>query len=359
MDREEQRRRHRPPASEPRPRPDRRRSDRSGSKGSRPGSQGQDQRRSQSRTRRPGTSESPARRTAPPAAGRRTQESPRRRKQPERRTQNKRTPPAALPRRQLILKLVTMLAVVLALVLGMTIFFRVQNLRVTGNSKYDANRVIASSGLEEGASLLTLNKSKAAGQILNDLPYVSEVQVGIKLPNTVTIDIVELDITYAVEGPDGTWWLMDARGKLLEQVSGEEAGKHTRIVGIQAVSPAVGATLQVTQEDQKDTDEQKSADVANTIGFAQDRMEAAISVLKALEESDRMGKATKVDVSSLYDLQVWYGEKYQVLLSGPTELGYKVRYMVQAVDRLEADGYRGGTLDLSIKEAGKATFTPW
>lgn len=265
----------------------------------------------------------------------------------------------ALPRRQFLLKLITMVAVVLALVFGMTIFFRVQNLRVTGNKKYDAKQVLASSGLEEGESLLALNKSKAAGQILEALPYVSEVQVGIKLPNTVTIDIVELEITYAVEGPNETWWLMDARGKLLEEVSKEEAMKHTHVVGIQAEKPVAGATLQVTQKDQEDTKEQNSADIANTVGFAQNRMEAAISILKALEESDRTGKATKVDVSSLYDLQIWYGEKYQILLSGATDLEYKIRYMVQAVDRLEADGYRGGTLDLSIKEAGKATFTPW
>ncbi len=264
-----------------------------------------------------------------------------------------------MPRRQLILKLITMTAVVLALVLGMSIFFRAQNLRVTGNKKYEAKQVLASSGLEEGESLLTLNKSRAAGRILDALPYVSNVQVGIKLPNTVTIDIVELEITYAVEGPSDTWWLMDARGKLLEEVTRDEAMKHTHVVGIQAENPVAGSALQVTQKDQEDTEEQNSADIANTVGFAQERMEAAIAVLQALEESDRTGKATKVDVSSLYDLQVWCDDKYQILLSGPTELGYKVRYMVQAVDRLEADGYRGGTLDLSFKEAGKATFTPW
>ncbi len=44
-----------------------------------------------------------------------------------------------------------------------------------------------------------------------------------------------------------------------------------------------------------------------------------------------MGDVTTVDVSSLYDIQLWYGKQYQILLGGATELTYKIRYMTQAV----------------------------
>ena len=127
----------------------------------------------------------------------------------KRREETRRTPPKALPRRKLLWKLLTTAAVVVALLVGLTIFFKVQNVVVTGNGKYTAETVIAASGIETGENLLTFGKSRAAGRILAELPYVDQVQIGIKLPNTVNIDIVELEVSYAIRSTEGGWWLMD------------------------------------------------------------------------------------------------------------------------------------------------------
>ena len=88
-----------------------------------------------------------------------------------------------------------------------------------------------------------------------------------------------------------------------------------------------------------------------------DRAQAALEILKALEETDHMGDVTTVDVSSLYDIQLWYGQQYQILLGGPAELSYKIRYMTQAVASLP--DYQSGVLDLTFQEDRKAVFTPW
>ena len=64
-----------------------------------------------------------------------------------------------------------------------------------------------------------------------------------------------------------------------------------------------------------------------------------------------------MDVSELYDIQLWYGQQYQVLLGGPTELPYKIQYMTQAVEKL-AD-YQSGVLDLTFQEEKTARFIPW
>ncbi len=140
---------------------------------------------------------------------RRQAEQRKRAEEKKRRAENRRTPPKALPRRKLLWKLLTTAAVAAALVLGLTIFFKVQNVNVTGNEKYTAETIFAASGIEKGENLLTFGKSRAAGRILAELPYVSQVQIGIKLPNTVNIDIVELEVSYAVRASDGAWWLMD------------------------------------------------------------------------------------------------------------------------------------------------------
>lgn len=161
----------------------------------------------------------------------------------KRREETRRTPPKALPRRKLLWKLLTTAAVVVALLVGLTIFFKVQNVVVTGNGKYTAETVIAASGIETGENLLTFGKSRAAGRILAELPYVDQVQIGIKLPNTVNIDIVELEVSYAIRSTEGGWWLMDCGGKLLEPVEESEAAKHTQVLGICAEHPSPGGSL--------------------------------------------------------------------------------------------------------------------
>lgn len=282
------------------------------------------------------------------------------RKQPKRRPEGRRVPPKPLPRRKLILNLVTIGAVVLAVFLGITVFFKVQTFHVTGNSKYTSEEIIIASGIQKGENLLAFGESEAAGSILAQLPYVDQIQVGIKLPGTVNIDIVELEVSYGVQTADGTWWLMDAGGKMLEAISAEEAQKHTCVIGVHAASPVPGGEFLVEEpQSPEDPDAETAPTEPLILGTMAQRAEAVLEILRTLEAYDRTAQVTLVDVTELYDIQVWYGEKYQVLLAGPTELAYKIRYMTEAVASLEADGYRGGVLDLSFQEPGKASFSPW
>lgn len=308
------------------------------------------------------------------------------------RQQTQRAPAKPLSRRKLVIKLVTALAVVLALTLGMTIFFKVGEIQVTGNERYTAQEIIAASGIEEGENLLTFGRPSAAGRILAELPYVGDVQIGIKLPDTVNIDIVELSAAYAIQDTTGQWWLMDSTGKLLQKTDEAGLSGRIRIVGIEARGAAVGQHLAVEQEEKlpEPTEEQPTTGEteptgeettggepteaettgqtepardedtgASVLGTPQERADAALQIMAAIAANDRSGDITVVDVTSLYDLQVHYGDDFQVLLSGPTDLGYKVRYMVQAIEKLMGEGYRGGVLDLSFRQEGKAIFTPW
>lgn len=255
--------------------------------------------------------------------------------------------------RAFFLKLLATLAVAAAMTLGATIFFKVQNVCISGNQKYSAETILEASGIEKGENLLTFGKARAVGKILAELPYIKQVQIGIKLPDTVNIDIVELQVAYEVQAEDGTWWLMDAQGKLLEPVEQAEAQERTRVLGIQARGPSAGVTISPAQEPEPDA----SAPTQAQTGSPSEKTTAALEILQALETSGHMGDVTKVDVSSLYDIQLWYGTKYQIMLGGPTELTYKIQYMTAAIAQLP--DYQSGILDLSFQEDKVGNFIPW
>ena len=105
------------------------------------------------------------------------------------------TQPRPFNRRQLLLQLSTVAAVVLALLFGMAIFFKVDEskIMVSGVNKYTEMQIREASGIRDGENLLLLSDAKVSASIISQLPYVKSVRVGIKLPDTVQIEIVELE----------------------------------------------------------------------------------------------------------------------------------------------------------------------
>lgn len=251
------------------------------------------------------------------------------------------TPPKQFNRNRFLLHLITLVAVVLALTFVFSIFFKVKHVTVSGNVKYDAWTVREASGIKEGEGLLSFGGAKAAGKIRAALPYVKEVQVGIKLPDTVKIEIVESSVAYAIAASDGTWWLISAEGKVLEQTDEAGAGKVTKIEGLLLATP-VGATAQAYEA----VGQNAFGDTIPVSATGRERMETLKQILQSLEKNGVMGTVTTVDVTQPTDLQMWFGEKYRINLGDGSRIPYKIECM-QAVFEQE-EFLEAGVIDVSF-----------
>ena len=243
--------------------------------------------------------------------------------------------------------MLTVLAVVLALVLGLSVFFKVKVITVSGAEVYGAWTVREASGISEGDNLLTFGRARAAGKITAKLPYVKSARIGIKLPDTVNIEIVEEDVVYAIKSSDGIWWLMNSEGKVVEQSTGSSAKSYTQVLGVTLSAPVVGETGIATEATPSETDESGETTPVTVTGAQ--RFFAALEILKALEENDIVGQAASVDVTRLNDIILWYGTQYQVNLGDNTNLAYKIACMNDVI--LQLSDYQTGILDVS--------FTTW
>lgn len=263
------------------------------------------------------------------------------------------TPGKAFNRMQLLLRLVTVVAVVLALMFCLSIFFKVASddengakITVSGNVRYDAWSVKEASGIDGGEYLLSLNKGRIAKRIMTELPYVDSVRIGISLPDTVHIYITEIDVVYSIEATDGTWWLMSASGQIVAQCQAAEAQDYTEVVGVKINPPSLGAQAVAAEQELATGFEGQTVPV--TV-YEREKLEAAYSILSCLEDEGLMGKVTQVDVSNLYDLQMWHGTRFQMLLGDAGKMSVKVNALAQALDQLNE--YNRGVLD--------ASFTHW
>lgn len=262
------------------------------------------------------------------------------------------TQPEVLDRRKLVMQLLIVTAIVLALVMGMSVFFKVENIMVSGAHVYSEWKVVEASGLEKGDYLLTFSIPKACGKIIAELPYVDNVRIGIKLPDTVNIVIDELDVTYAIQAIDSSWWLISSEGKVIDQTDGGAAAGYTRIEGVYLDSPVLGE-MGVAFERPAEVTSESSEETGEIVGTEPviitnaERFQAALQILQALEANDIVGQAASLSVEDMYDIQLWYGAQYQVLLGDATNLEYKIACMYSAInDPQMSTGY--GVLDISF-----------
>ncbi len=116
-----------------------------------------------------------------------------------------------------------------AVVLSVTAGFRVEEVEVAGRSQTDPKDILAAAGLKRGDPILEFSP-QAARQRIESLPWVASAAVERRLPDTVTITIVE-------RRPIALWQhneriaLIDAQGANLGPVAIESAPNLPLVVG--------------------------------------------------------------------------------------------------------------------------------
>lgn len=246
-----------------------------------------------------------------------------------------------------LIRIATVMAVVLAVVFGMSIFFKAEKIEVAGAEKYTVSQVQEASGIMNGTNLLTLNKGQVAGNILAKLPYIKEIRVGIRLPDTVVIHVVEAAVAYAAADASGTWWTLNCDGKIMEKINASTSGSYPRILGVRLDDPAVGK-MAAAHENATSAPDDGEATAPVTV-YAWERLAAALSIAKEMEKNGVIGEIATIDVTDMGEIEVWYGQRFQILLGENTELSKKIFYVVRAISQL--DRYQTGILD--------ASFTTW
>lgn len=224
-------------------------------------------------------------------------------------------------------KMLAVIAFVVALVMGATVFFRVEEMVVAGNVRYAAQQVIDASGVMQGDNLFGMNKFETARQIRRQLPYVEGVNIRRGWPDTLIFTVTECQAAARITG-EGGQWLISKSGKVLEFV--EQADERIiRVAGINAVQPETGLPLVVREQQQA-------------------RGDGLLELLQALDECGVAEKVTWIDMTSASRIFMDFDDRFTVKLPVSGDFVYLLGAMDKAVDTLEE--YETGTLDLTVKD---------
>ncbi|MBQ8880566.1 MAG: FtsQ-type POTRA domain-containing protein [Oscillospiraceae bacterium] len=252
------------------------------------------------------------------------------------------TPAKPFNRNRFLLRLATVAAVVLALVVGMSIFFKVGQVTVSGAEKYTEWDIQQASGIRAGDGLLGLSKAQISARICQKLPYVETVRVGIKLPDTVHIEITERTVAYAVEDTASAWWLLNAQGRIIDSTNADAAKNYTRILGVKLQNAAVGEQAVAAEPVAETTGDTPVLPAAS----AKSQLDAAVQLIAALEKNGVMGTVDTVDAANPEGLSLLYEARFQVSLGDTSRLDYKISAMKAAIVKMGQ--YESGYLDVSF-----------
>lgn len=250
---------------------------------------------------------------------------------------NKRTRPKR-GRFGFLYKLVSFLLILVVIVAGCVVFFRVNEITVAGQSQYTAQEIITASGIENGDNLFALNKYEAARRILSTLPYVDEVTIQRILPDGLMLSVSECRPALLVEGGN-VWWVVDSKGKILQETKTSSQEGMARVTGIKAVLPTAGTMLAV--------------DLAEEA-----KLQTLLELIGTLEERGMSDKVSDIDLTSTARLTFTYDGRFSVVLPMSADFSRAARALQITVDeKLQSND--SGKIDMTRMAKDKEViFSP-
>ena len=226
-------------------------------------------------------------------------------------------------------KLLSFLVILAAILVGCVVFFRVNELTVEGSSRYTAQEIVAASGVELGENLLLINKPRTASAIQKQLPYVRNVFVVRRLPDGLVLRVTEADAAAAIQVEE-TWWLMDARGKLLELGGAQLKDGLPVVSGIHLTNPGLGDWMTVAAEEKF-------------------KLESLEALLTALAERGMVGGVTEfIDLNAANTIYFGYGDGLTVAVPMTGDFERRAFQLQRVLETFQQQGEAvTGTLDLT------------
>lgn len=203
-----------------------------------------------------------------------------------------------------------------AIVAALTLFFKVGAVEVTGNSRYTAEEIASVAGVELGDNLILLDRYHAAARLYTQLPYITDVRIDPRLPDTLSIEVTETKAAVALRG-GGSWWLASSSGKLLEAVDTAAAQDYPTVQGAELVEPVGGGKLLLND------------------GESPLSTQRLLELVAAMEERGMLTRLDGIDLTDSEELVLHYDGRFQAELYYDADFDFKLDCLLATVEQLE------------------------
>lgn len=207
------------------------------------------------------------------------------------------------------------LAFTILFVLSITIFFRIDTIRVIGDEAADQEAIIAQSGIRKGDNLWRTNTAAAAQRILAAHIEYDSVKVERELPSGIVIDLVPSKIM-AVCCYGGQYYSISAGGRIIAVSDKAPADVSLPLVyGCALPEAEYGDVL--TQNDTN-------------------KLAALRCVLDAIGENELAG-VTHIDLSDLSTIRIFWQDRAELKFGSLDGLSYEIGCVKKLLENAVAE----------------------
>lgn len=236
-------------------------------------------------------------------------------------------------RHRLFFSIACVLLVCIAAVMATTVFFRVSQIEITGETRYQPEDLIGTSGISEGDNLFFLPEKSVQQSLSTTYPYLDTIEIKRHLPGTLEIAVTEREPMLSVQLADGKIYYLDGSGKVLERITEDEIGSTVHVIGVDAKELNVGQT--VTDEDSE-------------------KIVAVLDMLGLFSRYSMLDKIVSVDISRSFDVYVDFDNRYVLELGRLDDLEHKIQFLKAILE--QNDLPNTGIIDLS--DGDEARYRP-
>ncbi len=212
-------------------------------------------------------------------------------------------------------------------VLVFSLFFRINNITVSGDRVYSDKMVVEKSEIVSGKNLFRVNEKRVSEKLSKELPYIKEITIERKLPDTLIINVTATRESAAVTTAKG-FVLIDETGKVLDKNASILKENVAVIKGVKLKEYEEGAMVSFT--DAKKT-------------------EILLELLGAIKKSG-LELLTEIDLKNINDIKIKYDDRITFEVGSLTNIETKLARGVAALEKEnEINSYSKGTLDLKTE----------
>ncbi|MBE6906058.1 MAG: FtsQ-type POTRA domain-containing protein [Ruminococcaceae bacterium] len=259
--------------------------------------------------------------------------------------------------------LILLAAAAILAILSLTVFFKIEKLGITGNTKYADEEILAQSGVNIGDNLFRVSQSAVEKALMEKFPYIEGVKLKRSFPPRLTLEITQAKPLGAVNTAAG-YVVIGRSGKVLETgvhtlpenvtvvngmyLSLAEVGHRLGEVvskGDITYSADVASEMEAWRKEKAEKPNAKAEDKekewrTRSAESEEENFKMLTYLVEAVEETG-FGKITLVDFSDRLNMRIVYDGRILIELGSEADLPYKLKFVQRLLsDELPAD-YQG------------------
>lgn len=215
----------------------------------------------------------------------------------------------------------------IGLVLVFSLFFKINTISVKGDNVYSDKMVTEKSGIDFGANLFRINQEKVSEKLSKELPYIEEITLERKLPDTLIINVKATREVAAISSKSG-FVLVDKKGKVLDKDASILRENVAVLKGVKTAEFTEGEIITFT---------------------SQEKTDAVLALFDAIDKCG-LNLITEINLKNINDIKIKYDDRIIFEIGSLTNVETKLARGKAALEKEnEINAYSEGTLDLKTE----------